>query len=295
MCGKDIKMHKIIFDCDNTMGIYGCDVDDGLTLLYLLGRDDVDLIGLTTTYGNNKLENVYNNTRKIFNELSIKDIPLLKGAYDTSNRISEASKFLVDKINEFPNQITILATGSLTNLLGAYELDNAFFDKVKEIVLMGGITETLIINGKVMNELNFSCDAEAVKCVFSSKAKITILNAHICLQAFFGQNELKRLNNSDLKIFEYIKSKTLPWVEFIMKDYGTDGFNNWDIVASVFITHPELFENNFVHINSSVEDLETGMLICDKNKNSNINMPLIIKDVDKFNDLIFEAWSKVSV
>ena len=26
---------KILFDCDNTFGVSGCDVDDGLALLYL--------------------------------------------------------------------------------------------------------------------------------------------------------------------------------------------------------------------------------------------------------------------
>lgn len=45
-------MKKVLFDCDNTMGLPGRDVDDGLALLYLLGREDVDLKGVTTTYGN---------------------------------------------------------------------------------------------------------------------------------------------------------------------------------------------------------------------------------------------------
>ncbi len=217
----------------------------------------------------------------------------IKGAYDTNNRQSEASEFLVNKVNESPNEITILATGSLTNLLGAYEIDSDFFKKVKEIVLMGGITEPLIINGKIMDELNFSCDAEAVKTVFDSGAKVTILNAHICLQAFFGQKELSKLNTSDLPIYKYIKSKTLPWFEFILNQYGTDGFNNWDIVASVYITNPELFDNNFVDINSTISDLNTGMLITKSNPSSTIDMPLNINEVDKFNDLIFDAWSKV--
>lgn len=43
-------MKKVIFVCDNTMGLYGKDVDDGLALLYLLGRDDIKLIGITTTF-----------------------------------------------------------------------------------------------------------------------------------------------------------------------------------------------------------------------------------------------------
>ena len=46
-------MKKIILDCDNTMGVIDCDVDDGLALLYLLGCPDVNLLGITCTYGNN--------------------------------------------------------------------------------------------------------------------------------------------------------------------------------------------------------------------------------------------------
>ena len=45
-------MKKIIFDCDNTIGIEGCDVDDGLTLLYLLGCKDVEVLGITNCFGN---------------------------------------------------------------------------------------------------------------------------------------------------------------------------------------------------------------------------------------------------
>ena len=49
---------KIIYDCDNTMGLYGKDVDDGLTLLYLYQQADVDLLGVTLTYGNGTLAEV---------------------------------------------------------------------------------------------------------------------------------------------------------------------------------------------------------------------------------------------
>ena len=35
-------MRKIIHDCDCTFGINGCDVDDGLALLYLLGDPEDD-------------------------------------------------------------------------------------------------------------------------------------------------------------------------------------------------------------------------------------------------------------
>ena len=34
-------MKHVIFDCDNTLGVKDCDVDDGLALLYLLGCEEV--------------------------------------------------------------------------------------------------------------------------------------------------------------------------------------------------------------------------------------------------------------
>ncbi|TFG49619.1 MAG: nucleoside hydrolase, partial [Anaerolineales bacterium] len=55
-------MEKVIFDCDNTMGLKTKEVDDGLTLYYLLGRPDIDLLGITTTFGNGTIDQVYQQT-----------------------------------------------------------------------------------------------------------------------------------------------------------------------------------------------------------------------------------------
>jgi len=71
---------KIIFDCDNTMGISGKDVDDGLALLYLLGREDVQLVGVTTTYGNSTIQEVHQNTASMLAGLNIKNVTLIRGA-----------------------------------------------------------------------------------------------------------------------------------------------------------------------------------------------------------------------
>ncbi len=74
-------MKNIIFDCDNTMGIEGCDVDDGLALFYLLGQNTVNVYGITTTYGNSDLETVYANTGRMLTEIGRRDLPLLKGCF----------------------------------------------------------------------------------------------------------------------------------------------------------------------------------------------------------------------
>ena len=95
-------MKKLIFDCDNTMGVEGCDVDDGLALLYLLGRNNSDIIGITTTYGNSDIETVYSNTCRVVNDLGI-SIPVIKGSEDKNTLDSPAARFIVESINANKN------------------------------------------------------------------------------------------------------------------------------------------------------------------------------------------------
>lgn len=291
-------MKVVIFDCDNTMGLYGKDVDDGLALMYLLGRDDVDLLGVTTTFGNSTIDEVHPNTVKMFDELGISHIPLKKGAPSPAFRHSQAAEFLVETVNTYPGEITILATGSLTNLYGAFQMDNKFFEKVKEIVLMGGITKPLIIEGKKMDELNFSSDPEATYVVLSSNCKVNILTGHICLEAKFGEKEFKRLmENDSIWAYRYIREKSYDWYKYFTNSYYTKEFYNWDTVAAVYVTNPELFEDNIVNVVSTVEDLKKGFLKIDKDSSSGykVNIPIHIKDRYRFNEVVFETWSKVEI
>ena len=63
------------------MGLPNKDVDDGLTLMYLMGNNNIDLLGVTTTFGNSHIEDVFQATAKLFYDLNITDIPLKKGAW----------------------------------------------------------------------------------------------------------------------------------------------------------------------------------------------------------------------
>lgn len=289
-------MKKVLFDCDNTMGLKGRDVDDGLALLYLLGREDVELKGVTTTYGNSSVDEVFQNTKTMFRELNIENLVFIKGAESAENRISDAAEFLVNEAAKAPGEITLLATGALTNLYGAYELDNSFFDNLKDIVLMGGIKEPLIINGVDLNELNFSCDPLATLNVLNSNCKVSVLTGHTCLQAFFGEKELTKLKaKKGHRIYNYITKNIEPWYAFVEKTFGVFGFYNWDIVSAVYITNPELFEDKYEYVVSSEADLSKGYLKINSKKDNaaRINIPVNIKNKEKFKQIIFESWEKL--
>lgn len=291
-------MQKLIFDCDNTMGLPGREVDDGLALMYLLGRADVQLLGVTTTFGNASVELVHGVTAKMFAELGLGHIPLCKGAPSPTNRQSEAAEFLVTMVSRYPGEVTVLGLGALTNLFGAFQLDPQFFNKVKSIVLMGGLTKPLVINGIQLNELNFSCDPEAAYHVLRSEGSVTVITGHCCLQALFGKDDLAELNTRNpVPAFRYIRDKTETWRDAVSKKFGIGGFYNWDTVAAFYVTHPNSFLNVYWDISPSVERLRSGLIELgeDPAKGNRLNIPTGIKNTSEFRSALFNAWAAVHV
>lgn len=285
-------MKKVIFDCDNTMGVQGCDVDDGLALLYLLGKETIEICGITTTYGNSNLQTVYDNTTRILTDIDRLDIPVLKGCPGPQIFDSEAARFIVETAAENQGRISILATGSLTNLYEAYLLDQTIFDKIAEIVLMGGITEPLIINGHKLDELNFSCDPVASACVLQHGKNVSVITGNNCLQAFFAQEEFnQRLNSSDSPKASYIWENCRYWFEHNLNAFGLNGFHNWDVVAAAYLAEPVNFQDNWQQLQPNQQDLEIGVLTYARKNGVTaiINLPAI-KDMPAFTNDVYSAW-----
>ncbi len=289
-------MEKVIIDFDNTMGVLGCDVDDGLTFLYMYGHPNVDLLGATTTHGNNRLEVVYGNTQKMFSDLNI-TTPLYKGSRYPRPLDSAAVDFLVDAVNENPGEITILGLGATTNLYGAYLKDNSFFDKVKRLVLMGGLTEELFINGVSCKELNFSIDYEASYCVLEKGKNISVLSSQTTLQAIFAEEEYERVKAFNNHLSEYLLPSLDYWLDLNDEWYGLGRkFYNWDVVPAIYITNPEIFETETVNVAINEENLQKALLLPPKTEGEKVNpmdIPLNIKDLNKFNELFFEMLGNV--
>ena len=202
---------KLVYDCDNTMGLPNCDVDDGLTLLYLLSeeaKEESDLLAVCSTFGNNKTDIVFENTNRMLSEIKREDIKVYKGGVLPKDYDNEASRYLAQVAKEYEGELEILATGSLTNIAGAYRYNKDFFSQVKSITLMGGISEELIINKKKMNELNFSIEYESSYDVLTGFDKLNIITGNNCLKVLFELEEYKkRLLDPKLKYGDIIKAQ----------------------------------------------------------------------------------------
>lgn len=302
IASEDYVSKYVIFDFDNTIGIPGCDVDDGLALLFLLGHPELaTVIGTTTTYGNNFVDAVYANTRLMFDELNL-DLPLFRGCRDAAHLESDAAEYLAQTVAANPGMVSIVATGSLTNLRGALALDSNFFSKVREISLMGGITQTLVFDGVIMDELNFSCDPLAAKLVLSKAEHVSTATGNNCLKAFFtadafedrfGPNSSAALANGGEN---YIGHTCRYWFRDMRERYRLDGFHCWDVVAAAYLVMPDLFDDDVRDVTMSERALEIGYLesAFPGAPHALVNEP-VIRDTDLFIETVYAAWERALV
>lgn len=176
-------MKKIIFDTDNTTGIEGRPMDDSLALMYLLGLpEEAEVLGVTCNFGNGTVNEVYNCTRKLLDELGRSDMLVLRGAEANDDPRTEAARWIAETAAANPGEVSYLGIGSLGNLYGAYLFDAEVFKNLKEIVLMGGLTEPLYIHGdQPLAELNMSANAFATETVLTKGHDISVITGNNCL------------------------------------------------------------------------------------------------------------------
>lgn len=292
-------MKKVIYDCDNTMGLDNRDIDDGLALVYLVENKDVELLGVCTTYANDSLEYVHKQTLELVECLGI-NLNVYKGrgkfemndytgfGYkrfedDGNFESNEAAKFIVEMANKYPNEIDLLATGSMQNLYDAYMIDNEIGEKLNSVVLMGGITGDLYFGDKIMKELNFSVCPKGAEVAIKKYKNVSILTGNRCMDVEFGINELDKVKalGNNIKN-EFIINKIEKWMREFKEKYNYDSIVLWDVIAAIYLMNPDMFRDDFMSVVSTEEDLFEGRL-AEGESAARINIPVVLDD-KKIND-----------
>lgn len=292
-------MKKVIYDCDNTMGLDNRDIDDGLALVYLVENKDVELLGVCTTYANDSLEYVHKQTLELVEDLGI-DLNVYKGrgkfemndytgfGYkrfedDGNFESNEAAKFIVEMANKYPNEIDLLATGSMQNIYDAYMIDNEIGEKLNSVVLMGGITGDLYFGDKIMKELNFSVCPKGAEVAIKKYKNVSILTGNRCMDVEFGTNELDKVKalGNNIKN-EFIINKIEKWMREFKEKYNYDSIVLWDVIAAIYLMNPDMFRDDFMSVVSTEEDLFEGRLV-EGISAARINIPVVLDD-KKIND-----------
>lgn len=238
-------MRKLILDTD-----IGSDVDDALALALILGSEQINLLGITTVYGDTSLR------AKIamhLCKLVHRPIPTFPGATEAlsgrktwisgnegkgfSNLDSfhvsstNAKDFMIEAINHLPNQVDILAIGPLTNIALAISKSPNFAKHIKHLWIMGGdFTQVKV-------EHNFKCDVSAAKIVLESDIPISILDLPSSQKTILTLVEIERIKCAGA-LGPILYSEILSWIQPRDQDWTTPH----DPIAALSLIDPELFD-----------------------------------------------------
>ncbi|RZC21487.1 Uridine nucleosidase 1 isoform B [Glycine soja] len=151
-----------------------------------------------------------------------------------------ASEFLVEKVSEYPGEVSVLALGPLTNLALAIKRDSSFASKVKRIVILGGAFFALG-NVNPAAEANIHGDPEAADIVFTSGADIVVIGINITTQVQFTDADLLELKESKGKYAPFLSDICKFYRDFHVKSDGVHGIFLHDPVSFVAVVRPDLF------------------------------------------------------
>ena len=286
-------MKYVIFDCDSTVGLPRKPMDDALALLYLLGRpQEATVLGITCTFANGTAKEVFQSTSALLKEIDRTDIPLLPGADAGEDPCSDAARFIVKTVNSRPGEVTLAAIGSLTNLYGAWLLDNTVFDKAREIVLMGGYTAPVFYHTRHLEELNFSVNPRAAACVLKHGKNISILTGNNTLEpSYLPKAEFIEKMCSGSSSGRYIAEKCgYRFDDKAVRD-GDAASYCWDVVATVYLLHPELFTDHPTHCFVTERTLCSGWLGITQAADDTclLNLP-VVKDLEVYRQEMYAGW-----
>jgi len=191
----------IILDCDPG-------IDDALAIAFAAASPEIELAGITTVAGNVGLAKTTANALAVASFVGAADVPvtagcaapLLRPALDAghvhgdsglggavlppSARLAgeeHATDFIIDTLAAAPGEITLVATGPLTNIALALRRQPRLADWVRDFVIMGGSASRGNVTPAA--EFNIWADPEAAAIVFSAGWTVRMTGLDVTLLA----------------------------------------------------------------------------------------------------------------
>ena len=144
--GRPQPPAPVIIDTD-----IGDDIDDAFAIDLALTSPELHILGISAAWGDTSLR--ARMLDRMTCEVGLTDIPIQAGPTTKSTTPfsqtpwasagiarphSDAVSFLLEQIQRYPGEITLIAIGPLTNIGAAISRDPATFSKLKRVVMMGG-------------------------------------------------------------------------------------------------------------------------------------------------------------
>ena len=252
---------KIILDTDPG-------IDDAQAIQLVLATPELELLGLTTVFGNADTDLTTANALRLLDLAKRTDIPVARGAdkplngpylgavafvhgddsqgntfRPNSNRQPidlTAAEFIVQQLNNQPGEITLVAVGPLTNLALALQLDPSIVDKVVEVVVMGG-NAFCAGNATPAGEANILNDPDAADIVFGATWPVTMIGLDVTHNVNMTGETIDQLAKLTGPLNEFVAAAVPFYRAFYERVNKIDGIYVHDSTVIVYLLSPELF------------------------------------------------------
>jgi purine nucleosidase len=280
-------MRSVIFDTD-----IGTDVDDILALVLLAKAPELQLIGVTTVYGDTLLRARVAQVTCDF--LQRKEIAVIPGEQQTLSgrqifwagqegygvpgldkvKISESTwavQYLIESAEDYGSDLEILATGPLTNIASAISKSPKAFARIKHLYLMGGAF------WMDRYEHNIKCDPEAAKIVFASGIPITAIGLDLTLSVRLDGKDVQKIAQIGNGLGPLLEDQILRWWDL----WQVTGNHPHDPLAALAMVRPDLFVFETWGVEITAEGRREGLTRLVENGNVRIGFDVLSRSAER--------------
>jgi purine nucleosidase len=269
---------KIIIDTDPG-------VDDAMAIFLALRSPELDVIGLTTVFGNQHTALSTTNALRLLEIAGRADIPVAHGAEKplvreyrgpvpfihgedgqgnihlpppSSAAISQpAAAFIVDRVMNAPGQVTLVPIGPLTNIALALHLEPRIAEHVQEVVLMGG-NALVPGNATPAAEANIHNDPEAAEIVFGANWKVTMVGLDVTHETVISREQIAVLDKAQNPLAQHISRISKLYQQFVESSSNMHGYYIHDPSTIAYLIDPTLFQTHQWPVRVETQGISAG-------------------------------------
>jgi purine nucleosidase len=285
-------MHKVIFDTDPG-------VDDAMALVFQTCHPQIELIGVTSVFGNATIETTTRNALYLVERFAAATVAVARGAAgplrgaapppiphihghnglgdmelpaewatphsEDNARLDArpAHRFIIDTVREHPHEITLIAVGPLTNLALALQEDPEIQHLVKQVIIMGG---AFGINGVLGNvtpcaEANISADPDAADQVLTAAWKVTAAGLDVTQKAIMSTAYLDSIRKHGGEVGQFVWDVSRLYEQFHVDSADVHGIYVHDSSAVAYLVAPQLYQVRRGAVRVALDGLARGQTI----------------------------------
>ena len=248
-------------------------------MLLALNSPELDVRGISVSYGNTTIENAFRNAVEILRKVKRSPppgvrVPLGIGARRPLKRqlqvaddthgpsglgyaelppagvILDYVRPLERMLQAQPQPVTLVTLGPVTSLALVLRANPALVrEKVSRHVAMIGTIEATGTQTRY-SEFNAWCDPEALATVLAAEIPTEMIGLDVTRKIVIKGNEVERLAQSSAWLYDALRF----YVEFHRKQEGLDGAVINDVLAIAYLLQPDILTFSDLRLSVNLED-----------------------------------------